>query len=99
MLAPNSKAQTNHHTVNHHRLRSNAKRNGNLTWRRYHGGIYPAQCPLVIAPYIYSGSSSKVKQGGCTRKGYAVRFPMLRIDRDAKRRTLAVLTHSLIFSE
>jgi len=54
---------------------------------------------LVIAPYIYSGSSSKVKQGGCTRKGYAVRFPMLRIDRDAKRRTLAVLTHSLIFSE
>ena len=28
--------------------------------------------------------NSKAKQGGCTRKGYAVRFPMLRIDRDAK---------------
>jgi len=39
---------------------------------------------------IYSNSISKVKQGGCTRKEYAVRFPMLRIDRDAKRTTLAV---------
>jgi len=39
----------------------------------------------------YSYSISKVKQGGCTRKGYAVRFPMLRIDRDAKRTTQTVL--------
>jgi hypothetical protein len=41
----------------------------------------------------YSGSISKVKQGGCTRKGYAVRFPMLRIERYAKRTTQTVLMH------
>src|ERR1039457_427689 len=38
----------------------------------------------------HSNPISKVKQGGCTRKGYAVRFPMLRIDRDAKRTTQEV---------
>ncbi|MFZ2542122.1 MAG: hypothetical protein WAW75_10185 [Gallionella sp.] len=32
----------------------------------------------------------KVKQGGCTRKVYAVRLPMLHIDRDAKQMTQAV---------
>ena len=41
----------------------------------------------------YSSSISKVKQGGCTRKGYAVRFPMLRIDRYAKRATQTVHLH------
>jgi hypothetical protein len=41
----------------------------------------------------YSISISKVKQGGCTRKGYAVRFPMLRIDRYAKRTTQTVHLH------